>query len=224
MSFQKFGVILCLVLLFQSEGRTAEEYKSPDGSFRLVFPGVPDEHVTTKEGLTLQTLSAKSDSANALVVMLIYFDHPKAQRQNLNSAEFFRGAERTVLDFPNAKLLHGKDISQGTIPGKEWYIQGYQGKYARIQQYLTGDRAYQLFVVSEDEKGLDSAEAEEFLSSFHVIKADPLPRSNLNQSWENMWEGFGSLVGFAIVVGGLVLFILWMNGKGRRKETPRRNP
>src|SRR5262249_49276294 len=221
---QQFATISWLALFLATGAVAGEEYKAADGGFRLIFPETPEETVTRRERLVLHTLIAKGNSADLANVMLIYFDHPKEQQRNLDAAEYFRGSERALLDTPNLKLLRAKDIGQGAIVGKEHHVQGFQGKYARIRHYLTGDRAYQLFVISENEKGLDSPEAEDFLSSFQVLRSQPIPVATRNE--ESTAYRLGYLVGQMIIFGGVVLVcivavVLFVRSQRKSVNRPR---
>lgn len=152
--------------------KPSTEFVSPDGKFKVKFPGEPEVKVESAAGIVLKMYLVES-WGRSYMVGWADVPLPSWESESRTKSRLFDGRDGAL------KAVNGK--SNGTsktiqlldrFPGLEFGGTA-EGKHLRARIYLVGTRMYQLLVADGTESFPTSAAADEFFNSFEVI--DPPP-------------------------------------------------
>lgn len=163
---------LALALPAGCHQKPSTEFVSPDGKFKVKFPGEPTVKVESAAGIVLKMYSVESWGR---LYMVGWADVPLPpwESETRTKSRLFDGRDGAL------KAVNGK--SNGTtktiqlldrFPGIEFGGTA-EGKHLRARIYLVGTRMYQLLVGDNTESFPTSAAANEFFDSFELT--DPPP-------------------------------------------------
>lgn len=152
--------------------KPSTEFVSPDGKFKVKFPGEPEVKVESAPGIVLKMYLVES-WGRSYMVGWADVPLPSWESESRTKSRLFDGRDGAL------KAVNGK--SNGTsktiqlldrFPGLEFGGTA-EGKHLRARIYLVGTRMYQLLVADGTESFPTSAAADEFFNSFDLI--DPPP-------------------------------------------------
>ncbi len=144
----------------QPAPETWVEFKAPDGSFTIDFPGKPlarQQKLSSGVGRVVNYSWSVSTPDNTYLVS--YFDLPGDALLTLDASV------KAYLTARKGTLVSAKDLRQGAARGKEFTVRLEENQASRVRLYEVGARRYQL-VVEGPEANVTSADADRFMNSF----------------------------------------------------------
>ena len=177
--------LLVLILLSLGAGRLAgqqqwEEFKSYEGRFRVLSPGVFQQQVDSIETpvgelayhIFFYQPEAK-DSADNLIYMLSYCDYPDfsldADSTELLN-EFFEATIESAVESVHGELAYASDRPYFDYPGRIWRIDYLNGQAViKTRALIVGNRYYALQAATLKGYSLNTA-SDRFMDSFRLLE------------------------------------------------------
>lgn len=162
-----------LATLAQEEAPKLKKYKSDEGNFAILLPGVPKaqrvpvDRDNDKSARQVQYVVGEEDGA----YLVSYQDNPNLEEADEKESEEALITAQQTLGKTFGKLLSEKPIKLlDKYPGRqfEFEIPGQKGRY-RSRVYLVDGRLYQVIVVGT-EAFVSTETAEAMLDSFVLLR------------------------------------------------------
>ncbi len=149
-------------------------FNSPDGSFKVLMPGMPKSMSETKKTfmgeVNLNIFLAKPPKQQVAYVVA-YNDFPHSYGKLANPQVVLDNARDMALKTTQSRLISQKNIrSYNNQPGKEIEYINSAGKITRNRMFFAEGRLYQAMVITtkEQEKYLTKS-IRGYLNSFQVV-------------------------------------------------------
>jgi hypothetical protein len=164
------GAVLAGVLLLGGcQDGQMREYTSPDGQFKVLFPGKPKEETQLGIGGLMKKVSvSRRDGAYVVTAQEVKIA-PDAAPAVLEDR--LDGVRNGAVSNIRGKLLREEKITlAGRYPGRDIVAEmPEQVGLLRDRLYLVGDRLYQVMVMGRRE-WVESPDAQRFLDSFTLTR------------------------------------------------------
>lgn len=226
MIIRRLSFSIALLISAQSMALAASwtEYSPPDQSFKVAFPAKPSESNRTDRDVTSHILTVTMKDGNGpLAYIVTYNEFPKKLRNQRDSRGFLDGAQKGFLNNSAARIVATREIALGPVPGREFVVDGIQGKWTKTRVYGLGNRGYTLMVLANDRETLESADALKFLDSFELQNVPAVPFEPEREE-ESLSYRMGQLTAYAVmgIVGIVALVVLIRCFQPKRQSPPRR--
>ena len=149
-------------------------FNSPDGSFKVLMPGMPKAMSETKKtfmGEINLNIFLAQPAKQQVAYVVAYNDFPHSYGDMANPQVVLNNARDMALKTTQSKLVSQQDIrSSNNQPGKEIEYVNSAGKITRNRMFFAEGRLYQAMVITtkEQEKYL-SKSIRGYLNSFQVV-------------------------------------------------------
>ncbi len=162
-------------------GTTSQEYLSPEGRYRVQFPGKPkitDQTVPTHVGPIINKVAATKDWSQTERTVA-YADFPGGLIHLGNKDRMLDGACQGLATESNLIIQGKMPIMKNGHPGREVSFETQEGHPAgkltgRARIYLIGARLYQIFIAGP--RGRITTETmDSYLDSFELLDQGPGP-------------------------------------------------
>ena len=175
-------IVAQLVLAFVAAGcgsTASREYTSPEGRYRVQFPGKPkitEQTVPTPVGPIITKVASTKDWSRT-ERMVMYADFPGGLIHTGNKDRMLDGACQGMATEANLVILSKTPIAMNGHPGREVSFETQEGHRAgkmtgRARIYLVGDRLYQVFIAGPTGR-ITPETMESFLDSFELLDQGP---------------------------------------------------
>ena len=142
-------------------------YESPEGRFKVGFPGMPvvkRGRIRTDIGDVPSTRTSAGEGSDA-TYDVTYYDYPKARIASVPPDKLL-GAVRDGLVFQSkGRLVADRKFVIGKVAGREGEIVGADGTRYRIKLMLVENRLYQLTAMASPPAAADD---KKFFGSFQL--------------------------------------------------------
>jgi hypothetical protein len=168
MKTKMLALILIAITLSGCQTAGWKEFRSAEGSFSVLMPGIPEE-----QAQTIDTLAGAVDAhlfvlaAEDAAYLVSYSDYPKIVVQQSNADDILDGVRDGEAANVRGALLSEQIISLDDYPGRELKIDTLDGKVTlRSRIFLVNNRLYQVVAVIPKDHPTSDKNIDKFLESF----------------------------------------------------------
>jgi hypothetical protein len=156
------------------------EFKTIDGRFYVLVPGIMEEKITKSktaigdlEYHTFICQVPETDKIENLVYIVSYCDYPKGSIHS-DSTEFLKDYFEATIDESRRSirgtLLYEADCKIDDFPGKTWRIDYNNGKATmRTKSFMVKNRLYSIQTACRRSENLND-DADKFFDSFRLMR------------------------------------------------------
>ncbi len=151
----------------------AREFTPKNGTFTIRFPaGVNSGHrekklTIGKHEVTVELMQCKTSAGCTFTAGSIAM--PAEVIRQIPPEKRFQVISEALIKPLKGKLLEGKEVKQGPVPGKDYPFECPAGR-ARMQVYLSGNWVLYAIVEGKSKEEVNSKEAEAFFASFKLSR------------------------------------------------------
>jgi hypothetical protein len=139
---------------------------SPDGKFKVLMPGTPEERTESRYGLTVRIWHVQTRDRGCGVIV---WDSPPGTIDDPNEEldDCIRAASIAERGFKPTKVSN--IMLAGKYPGRACDVQvPEQNTSMKVRAYFVGGRLYLIYAIGKDRSFVDSEDVTKFLDSFQL--------------------------------------------------------
>jgi hypothetical protein len=179
-TFKKLIIPLLIPFLFLSFSYKWNEFKTIDGRFYVMVPGIMEEKITKSktaigelEYHTFVCQIPESENSENLLYIVSYCDYPKGTIHS-DSTEFLKEYFEATIDEATrsirGQLLYAADCKIDDYPGKTWRIDYNNGKATmRTKSFMVKNRLFSLQTACRRVNNLNE-DGDKFFDSFRLMR------------------------------------------------------
>ncbi|NJK37227.1 MAG: hypothetical protein HC920_05335 [Oscillatoriales cyanobacterium SM2_3_0] len=149
-------------------GENWQRFIPKDGEFSVLMPGTPREEIEENPDSVFYLYLADQGADKIYGVFYARFLSPPPELNPDELDELYRSfVDGFLEDWSQKQILKEEPITLGSFPGKEYEVQGSEGR-AKLRVYWANSRLYVVLAVSKTQ-GTLPGQIDTFLDSFQLL-------------------------------------------------------